>query len=94
MRLHLEGLEDYAQSTITTEHVQVVGALTVEQLKQKKEHNQEMLETSYSLGYSEFDDIKGCDFAKKMQDSLQKIYGGDKNVLRAKAECLRRKIDE
>ena len=30
MKLHLGGLGDYAQTTITTEHVEVVGALTAE----------------------------------------------------------------
>ena len=33
MKLHLGDLEDYAQSTITTEHVDPIGAPTTEQLK-------------------------------------------------------------
>ena len=39
MKLYLGGLGDYAQSTITTEHVDPTGALTVDYLKKKKEHN-------------------------------------------------------
>ena len=53
-----------------------------------------MWEIASTLIYSEFDDIEGCDFAKKMQDSLQKIYRGDKNVLREKSNSLRGMFDD
>ena len=53
-----------------------------------------MLETTSTLSYAKFDDIKGCDSAKKMWDTLHTIYGGDKNVLRAKAKSLRGKFDD
>lgn len=43
-----------------------------------------MLEIASALSYVEFDVIKGCDSAKKMWDALHTIYGGDKNILRAK----------
>ena len=52
------------------------------------------MEIASSLIYLEFDDIKECDYDKKMWDALQKIYEGDNNVLRAKAESLRGKFDE
>ena len=39
MKLHLGGLGDYAQSTITTKHVDPIGALTFDDLRKKKEHN-------------------------------------------------------
>ena len=39
MKLHLGGLGDHAQSTITIEHVDTSRALTIEDLKKKKEHN-------------------------------------------------------
>ena len=80
MKLHLGGLEDHAQSTITTEHVNPSGALTIEDLKKKKEHNQTMLEIASALSYSKFDDIKGCESEKKMWDAIENIYGGDKCV--------------
>ena len=89
MKLHLGGLGDYAQSTITTEHVDHVEALTINDLKKKKEHNHAMLEIASSLSYSRFDDIKDCDTAKKMWDAIQKFYGGDRNVLQAKSKSLR-----
>lgn len=93
MKLQLEVLGYYAHSTITTKHVHLVGAPTTDQLKQKKEHNQEILEIASSLSYSKFDEIKGCDTTKKMWDALHVIYGGDNNVLRAKTEILRGKFD-
>ena len=39
MKLHLKGLVDHAQSTITMEIVDLVGALTIEYMRKKKEHN-------------------------------------------------------
>ena len=54
-------------------------------MKKKKEHNQVMLEIISALSYVEFDDIKGYNTAKKMWDTLHTIYGGDKNVQRAKS---------
>ena len=47
-----------------------------------------MLEIASALSYAEFDDIKGLDSVKKMWDGLKTIYGGDKNVQRAKSENL------
>ena len=93
MKLHLRGLGDHAQSTITTEHVDLVGVPTTEDMKKKKEHNQTMLDIASTLIYAKFDDIKGCDTANKMWDALHTIYGGDKNVQRAKYESLRGKFD-
>ena len=37
-----------------------------------------MLEISSAPSYAKFDDIKGCDNAKKIWDDLNTIYGGDK----------------
>ena len=84
MKLHLRGLGDHAQSIIITEHVDPARALTIEDLRKKKEHNQTMLEIASTLSYAEFDDIKGCNTAKKMWDALTTIYQGEKNVQRAK----------
>lgn len=94
MKLHLGALGDNAQPTITIEHVDPFRALTAEDLKKNKEHNQVMLEIASSLSYTKFDDIKECDTAKKIWDAIEKIYGGDRNVLRAKSESLRGKFDD
>ena len=53
-----------------------------------------MLEIASTLRYAEFDDIKGLISAKKMWDALKTIYGGDKNVQRAKSESLRGNFDD
>ena len=53
-----------------------------------------MLEIASILSYAKFDDIKGCDIAKKMWDALYTIYGGDKHVQRVKSESLRGKFDD
>ena len=94
MRFHLGGVGYHSQSLIIVEHVDLVGVPTVEDMKMKKEHNKAMLEIASALSYAKFDDIKGCDTAKKMWDALNTIYGGDKNVQRAKYESLRGKFDD
>lgn len=94
MNLHLGGIRDYAQSCILVEHFDPVGTLTIDDMRKKKEHNQAMLEIASALSYAEFDDIKGLDSAKKMWDALDNIYGGDKNVQRAKSKSLRGKFDD
>ena len=53
-----------------------------------------MLEIESALSYVKFDDIKVYYSINKMWDSLHTIYGGDKNVLRAKAESLRGKFND
>ena len=94
MKLYLGGLGDHAQSTITTEHVNPIGAPTTKDMRKKKEHDQAMLEIASTLSYTEFDDIKDLNSAKKMWDSLTTIYGGDTNVLIAKAKILRGNFDD
>ena len=94
MKLHLGGLGDHAQSIISVENVDPIRTLTSKDVKKKKEHNQAMLEIASTLNYAKFDDIKGCDTVKKMWDALHTIYGGDKNVQRAKFESLKDKFDD
>ncbi len=53
-----------------------------------------MLEIASSLSYVEIDNIKSLDSVKKILDALHTIYGGDKNVLRAKPESLKGKFDD
>ena len=82
MKLHLGSISDYAQSSIVTEHVDPTSTLTAEDLKNKQEHNQIMLEIASTLNYAEFDDIKGCNTAFKMWKALSDIYGGDLDLQR------------
>ena len=94
IKIHLGGLGDHAKSTITTEHVDPIGALFIEDPKKKKEHNQAMLEIASSLSYIEFDDINECDTSKKMWNAIGKIYGVEKYVLKEKSKSLRGKFDD
>ena len=93
MKLHLGGIGDNAQSYITVEHVDPTTP-TTEDMRKKKEHNKAMLEIASALSYAKFDDIKGLDSAKKMWDALNTIYGGNKNVQRAKLESLKGNFDD
>ena len=53
-----------------------------------------MLEIASTLSCVEFDDIKCYNIAKKMWDAMTTIYGGDKNIKRAKSESLKGKFDD
>ena len=66
MKLHLISIGYHAQTTITVEYFDLVGAPTVEDMKKKKEHNQAMMEIASALSYAKFDDIKGCKSAHQM----------------------------
>ena len=92
MKLHLGGIGDHAQKYITIEHVDPTTP-TTDDLRKKKKHNQAMLEIASTLSYAKFNDIKGLDSANKMWDALKTIYGGDKNVQRAKSKSLKGKFD-
>ena len=80
MKLHLGSIGDHAQTLVIVEHVDPSSVPTVEDMKKKKEHNQEMLEIAFALSYAKFDDIKGCTSAFKMWEALKNIYGGDQNI--------------
>ena len=94
MKLHLASIGDYAQTSITVDHVDPAGPLTRDDMNKKKEHNQAMLEIASALSYAKYDDIKGCSTAHQMWETLSNIYGGDDNVKRAKRESLRGKFDD
>ena len=53
-----------------------------------------MLEIASSLSYSVYEDVKYFLNANLMWTTLAKIYGGDKNVNRAKSKSLRGKFDD
>ena len=89
MKLHLGSISDYVQTSILVDHITPAGPLTIEDLSRRKDHNQAMFEIASALSYVEYDDIKGCDIAHKMWETLSTIYGGDDNVKRAKRESLR-----
>ena len=79
MKLHLRGIGDHAQNYIIVEHVDPTTP-HANDMRKKKQHNQEILEIASTLNYVEFDDIKGLDSAKKMWDALKTIYGRRQNV--------------
>ena len=94
MKLHLGGLGDHAQTTISIKYVNPDRVLIAKDLKKKKKHNQAMLEIAFTLSCTEFNDIKGFDSTKNMWDSLHTIYGGDTDFVRAKYESLRGKFND
>ena len=53
-----------------------------------------MVDITSALSYAEFNEIKGCKTIPKMWKMLEKIFWGDVNVKRAKAESLRGQFDQ
>ena len=94
MKLYISRIGDTAWSSVEHPYVDLVGTLTPKQLEARKQHNQAMLEIASALSYYKYEDVKGCGNAKLMWDKLATIYGGDKNVNRAKDKSLRGKFDD
>ena len=94
IRLHLSGICNDVTQYLDTKYVLPIGFLTVDQLREKHEHNCMVIEISSSLSDAKFEDVNECKIAKQMWDKLKLVHGGDKNVLRAKEESLRGKVDD
>lgn len=94
MRLHLASIGDLGCKYIDQEYTIPTGTLTIEDIAEKKNHNTMMIDIASALSYEEFDEIKDYTTAHEMWNKLKKIYGGDDNVKRAKAESLRGQFDQ
>ena len=53
-----------------------------------------MIDISSSLNYAKFDEVKDCPTTFHMWKKLNKVYGCDDNVKRAKVESLRGHFDQ
>ena len=89
MRLHLASIGDIGLKYLDAEYVEPTSTLSVNDIVEKKTHNNMMIDIASALSYEEFDVIKDYKSTNTMWKKLTKIYGGDDNVRRAKAESLR-----
>ena len=94
MKMNIQGIGDTTCTSVEIGFTTTIGTLIAQEPKEKKEHNQAMLEIASSLSYSKYDDIKKYYTTKEMWDTLAHIYGGDTNVLRAKLKSLKGKFDD
>lgn len=94
MKLHIIGIGDSTWHSVENGYIVPTGPLTMDQLRERKEHNKAILEIASTLSYSEYEDVKLCNSAKLMWDALATIYGGDTNVKRTKVKSLRGKFDD
>jgi hypothetical protein len=92
--LHLSSVGDSTSHYLDNEYIELPRCMTIEQIKEKHEHNQMMIEMETNLSYVEFDDAKEFTTTNKMWDKLAQIHGGDKNVFRAKEKILRGNSDD
>ena len=59
MRLHIPSIGDVALDFLESTYVDItIVPLNAQQLKEKQEHNQSLLEITSSLSYVEFDELK------------------------------------
>ena len=58
MKLHISSIGDTTWSIVENGYVDPTRTLTTEQLKERKEHNQAMLEIASTLSYSEYEGVK------------------------------------
>ena len=94
MKLHLAAVGDTGLKYLEEKYEEPSGTLSVNDIAEKKTHNNMMIDIASALSYEEFDDIKDCKTAFDMWIKLREIYGGDDNVKRAKAESLRGQFDQ
>ena len=94
MRLHLATVGDTWLKYLDEKYEEPSGTLSINDIVEKKTHNNMMIDIAYALSYKEFDDIKDCKSAFDMWKKLEEIYGGDDNVRRAKVESLRGQFDQ
>ena len=94
MKLHLATIGDTGLKYLDEKYEEPSGTLSVNDIAEKKTHNNMMIDIASALSYEEFDDIKDYKTAFDMWNKLKEIYGGDDNVKRAKAESLRGQFDQ
>ena len=60
MRFHLATIYDLGCKYLDLEYKTPTGTLFIEDLAEKKNHNNMMIEIASSLSYEEFDEVKDC----------------------------------
>ena len=77
MKLHLASIGDTGLKYLDAEYVEPTGTLSVNDIAEKKTHNNMMIDIASTLSYEEFDDIKDYQTTFDMWNKLVEIYGGD-----------------
>ena len=90
---HMASIGDTGLKYLDAEYVEHTGTLSINDIAEKKIHNNMMIDIAFVLSYEEFDEIKDYKSANAMWKKLKETYGGDDNVRRAKVESLRGQFD-
>ena len=89
MKLHLMSLSHAGCHYLENNYKALAAPMSPEQMIEHKNHSIMMVDIAYTLSYAKFDEIKGCKPMHEMWVMLEKIFGADDNVKRAKVEILR-----
>ena len=73
MRLHLASISDTGLKYLDVEYVEPTGTLSVNDIVEKKTHNNMMIDIASALSYEEFDEIKDCKSTNAMWKKLIEI---------------------
>lgn len=95
MMLHISRIRNSTLELMENGYIELTpGPLTLDQLRDRHEHNITMMEIVVACTDAKFEDIKSCTTTKDMCDKLSQVYSGDVNVKRARAESLRGRFDD
>lgn len=95
MKLHISRIRNSALDLMENGYLSPpIDALTLDQLRDRHEHNVTMMDISATCLDAKFEDIKDYTTAKQMWDKLAQIYSGDVNVKRERAESLRGRFND
>lgn len=84
MKLHISSINDVGVFYLENTYVPPTKPLTMEKIKEEKDHIIMMIDITSSLNYFEFDKFKDCPTTFDMWEKMKKVFGGDRNVQRAK----------
>ena len=71
MRLYLASIGDIGLKYLDAEYVEPSGTLFVNDIIEKKTHNNMMIDIPSDLSYEEFDEIKDCKTANTMVEEAE-----------------------
>ena len=66
MRLHLATISDLGCKYLDAKYKTLTGTLSVENIVEKKNHNNMMIDIASALSYAKFEEVKDCKIAHEM----------------------------
>ena len=94
MKLHLGTIGDTSLHFLLNHYVAPPNPLAMDQMVDMKNHYIMMIHIASSLNYFKFGEVNDFPTTYDIWNKLEKVYGGDDNVKRAKEKCLGGQFDQ